>query len=222
MVEHLVRVGNVFYVQQLHHRIALRVEVYVHILQYRLNAYLVAIAHTPDTVELQALADGTLKDKHSRSTTARDEVDAFGVELGNRFGEHRVVPAGEQADAIGTNERTAILLTDVEYALLQFGPLVGFLTEAGRNNNERANMLFGCQKLYVVRTILGSNDEDGQVRRRQFAGVVKCLDALHLVLLGVHDTKRTTIAAAKKIAYNGTAGLMNIITTADDDDTLWL
>jgi hypothetical protein len=83
-------------------------------------------------------------------------------------------------------------------------------------------MLFGCQKLYVVRTILGSNDEDGQVRRRQFAGVVKCLDALHLVLLGVHDTKRTTIAAAKKIAYNSATRFMNIVRAANDDDTLWL
>jgi hypothetical protein len=50
---------------------------------------------------------------------------------------------------------------------------------------------------------------------------VKRLDALHGVLLGVHNVKFTLVVAVKKVAHDGTTRLMYVITAADDDDTLW-
>ena len=68
MEQQFVGVRYVLYVQQLHLRVGLGVEVLVHKLQHVLNAYLLAVADAPHRVELQALGHGRLKDEHRRGS----------------------------------------------------------------------------------------------------------------------------------------------------------
>ena len=49
--------------------------------------------------------------------------------MGNGTGEDGVMPAGEQSDAVGTYQRTAVLVADIQYTLLEQGALVGLLTK---------------------------------------------------------------------------------------------
>ena len=55
MEEQLVRIGDILYVEQLDGRVALGVEVFIHILQHILYAYLLSVADRPYGVELQPL-----------------------------------------------------------------------------------------------------------------------------------------------------------------------
>ena len=130
------------------------------------------------------------------------------------------MPACEQADAVGTYQRTAVLLAGVEDALLQLGTLGCLLAEACRNNNERTNILLLCQQLHIVGTEAGRHHEDGQVGGRQLTGIVEGLDALHLVFLGIHHTQHAAIAAAHQVAYHGAAWFMHIVGAAYHDDAL--
>ena len=222
MIQQFIGVGNILDIQQLHQRVALSIEMLVHILQHGLDAVLLAIADRPHAVKLKSLAHGTLEDENGRSARAADEVGPLGIQMGNRLGEDRMVPAVEQADAVGTNQGTAILLAGVEDALLEEGALVGLLAEAGRYNNERANVFLLGQILYLVRTELGSHHQDGQVRGRQFLGIVEGLNALHLVLFGIHNTQGAIITTTQQITHHGTAWFMYIIRAANDDNALWL
>ena len=166
----------------------------VHIFQYRLDTILLTVTDRPDAIKLQALAHGTLKDKHRRGTRARDKVDTLWIEVGYRTREDRVMPAREQTDTVGTYQRTAVLVTDIQDALFEQGTLVGLLTEAGGYNYERTHLLLLGQQFHVVRTILGGHHQDSQVRRRQLACIMEGLDTLHLVLFGIHHTQRTLVA----------------------------
>ena len=52
--------------------------------------------------------------------------------------------------------------------------------------------------------------------------VVKHLDALHLVLLGVDDAQRAHIATLYEVAHDGSTGLVDVVGAADDDDAPWV
>ena len=129
MIEQLVGVAYILDIQQLHQRVMLGIEMLVHIFQHRLNAYLLAIAHAPHTIEGQALGHSTLKDEDCRSSRATDEINALGIEMGDGTGEDAVVPTGEQTYTVGTYQRTAIALTGVEDALLKDSTLLGLFAE---------------------------------------------------------------------------------------------
>ena len=166
----------------------------VHIFQHRLDTILLTVTDRPDAIKLQALAHGTLKDKHRRGTRARDKVNTLWIEVGYRTREDGVMPAREQSDTVGTYQRTAILVTDIQDTLFEQSALVGLLTEAGGYDNERTHLLLLGQQFHVVRTILGGHHQDSQVRRRQLACIMEGLDTLHLVLFGIHYTQRTLVA----------------------------
>ena len=187
VVEQFVGVCDVFDVEQFHERVALGIEVLVHVFQNRLDANLLTVADAPHAVEGQALRDGTLENEHGRGTRAADEVDTLGVERGNGLGEHRVVIAVEHANAVRTNQRAVVALAGVKNLLLQYGSLMGLLTEASRDDDEGPHFLFLRQILNVLRTELCRHDENGKVGGRQFLRVVEHFDALHLVLLWVDD-----------------------------------
>ena len=206
-----VGVGNILDVEQLHQRVALGVEVLVHIFQNGFNANLLAVAHAPDRVERQTLRDGALQNEHGGGAAARDEVDALGVELRDWLGEDGVVPTREQADAVGADEGTAVFLACVQNLLLQQGALVGLLAEAGGNDDEGAHLLLSGQILHVLRTILRGHHEDGQVGGRQLLGVVEGLDALHLVFLRVDDAQYAFVSSALQVSHHGAAGLVHIV-----------
>ena len=70
VVEHLVGVGNVLDVEQLHQRVVLGVEVLVHILQHALDAYLMTVTDRPYTIESQSFSNGTFKNEYSRGAAA--------------------------------------------------------------------------------------------------------------------------------------------------------
>ena len=48
------------------------------------------------------------------------------------------------------------------------------------------------------------------------------LDALYLVFLRIHHPQRTLVTAAQQVADDGTARLVRIVRTTDDNDTLRL
>ena len=133
-----------------------------------------------------------------------------------------MVPTGEQADAVGTNERTAVLLADVEDLLFQQGTLVGLFAEACRYNNERAHELFLGQIVYIVGAEACCHDEYGEVGGRQFLDIVEGAYALHFVLFRVDDAQRALVVAAYEVSYYGTARLVSIVRASDDNDTLRL
>ena len=131
MIQQLIGVGNVFNIQQLHQRVALSIEVFIHIFQHRLDTILLTITDRPDAIELQTLAHSTLKDKHRRGTRARDKVNTLRIEVGDRTGKDGVMPAREQSDTVRTYQRTAILVTDIQDTLFEQSTLVGLLTKTG-------------------------------------------------------------------------------------------
>ena len=187
MEQQLVRIGDVLDIEQFDRRVFLGIEVLVHVLQHILDAYLFAIADRPYAVELQALDDGTLQYEYCRSSRAADEVDALGVQYRNRFGEYRMVMARQQSDAVGTDECGTILLARVQNALLHLGTRLGLFAEACRDDDKGPCLLLLSQIFHGIGAQLGRNDQYSQFRRRQLAGIVENLDALHLVLLGVDD-----------------------------------
>ena len=99
---------------------------------------------------------------------------------------------------------------------------VGLLAEACRQDDEGTHLLLGSQVFYILRTIFGRHNDDGQVGGRQLLDIMESLDALHLVFLGIDDTQRTFEPTAEQVANDGAARFMHIVTAADDDNTLWL
>ncbi len=162
---------------------------FVHVLQHVFDANLLAVADGPYAVELQSLDDGTLEDEYRRGTGTRDEIDTLGIKCRNGFGEYRMVVAGEQSDAVRADECGTILFAGVEDALFHDGTGLGLLAETRRDDDEGAGALVACQQFDGVGTQLGRNDEDGQFGGWQFVGIVEHLDALYLVLFGVHHAQ---------------------------------
>ena len=218
MVEQLVGVGDILDIEQFYFGVGLWVEVLIHILQHVLDAYLLAIADRPDTVELQALDDGTLEDEHGRGARAADEVGTLGRELGYGQCEHAVVAAVEHTDAVGADECGAVLAAGVQYSLLQLCALCRLLAEASRDDDEGPCLLLACQQLYIVRTEPGRHHEDGQVGGWQVSDVVTGGDTLHLVFLGVDHSQLALVAAADEVAHDGAARLVHVVGAAYDDD----
>ena len=76
--------------------------------------------------------------------------------------------------------------------------------------------VFLCSQVVdIARTELGSHDKNGQIGGRNLLGVVKHLDALHLVFFGIHHAQHTLVAAADEIAHHCTAGFVHIVGTSD-------
>ena len=145
MEQQFVGIGNVLNIQQLDFRVGVWVVVLVHVLQYILNAYLLAVADAPHAVELQALDNGTFQNEHSGSTRAADEVDTLGRQLGNGFCEHGVVLAIEQSDTVGSDKGSTVFCTSVQDVLFQFSTCGSLLTESGGDDDESTRFLLTGQ-----------------------------------------------------------------------------
>ena len=201
-------------------RVALGIEILVHILQHVFDTYLLAVADAPHAVEGKSLRHSRLKDEHCRGSRTADEVDTFGVERGDGFGEDAVMPGVHQSDTVRAYEGGTILLAGVENFLLQGSTSLCLFAETSRYNNERAHVLLCSKQLHIVGTPLGSHDEDGQVGGRNLLGIMEHLDALHLVFLGINNTQRAFIAAVQNVAHDSSSGLVRVVRAADDDDAL--
>ena len=194
----------------------------VHVLKHVLDANQLAVAYRPDTVELQSLDDGTLQNEHGCCTRAADEVDTLGMEIGNRLGEHRVMMARQQTNAVGTYQRGTIAIAGVENALFERSSLLGLLAKAGRDDDEGTHTLLSCQQVDRVGTHLGRDHQDGQLRGGQFACIVKDLDTLHFVFLGVYNAQGSIVSTADNVSYDSTTRLMYVVRAANDDYTVRL
>ena len=170
-------------------RIALGIEMFIHILQHVLDAYLLAVTHTPNGIEGEALGDTRLKDKHSCSARSADKIGSFWIERGNGFGEYAVVMTVEQTYAVGAYQRTLVLLASVKYFLLHFCTFLGLFAKAGRDDDKGAYLLFARQIVHIVGTETGGHHQYGHIGRGDVADVVECLHALHLVFLRVDDAQ---------------------------------
>ena len=131
--------------------------------------------------------------------------------------EHAVVVGGQQADAVGADERGTILLAGVQDVLLQDGTLMGLLAEACTNDNERAHALVLGQVVNILGTVLGCHNQDSQVGVGQVLHVVMGLDALNNVLLGVENVKITLEAALLEVTHDSATGLLLVVAAANDD-----
>ncbi len=220
MEKQLVGVGNILDVKQFHKRVALGVEMLVHVFQNALDANLLTVANRPHGIKRQAFRHGTFKNENRRCARPADEIDSLRIERGNGLREHGVVPAIEQSDAVRANQRTAVLLAGVENLLFQKGSLVGFLAESGRYDDERANLFFLGKEFDVLRTEFRGHNENGQIGRRKVFRVVKHFDALHFVFFRIDDAKRAFIAAAQQVAHDGATGFVHVVRAADDDNAL--
>ena len=100
----------------------------------------------------------------------------------------------EQSDAVRTNQRSSVGCTSVQDTLLHLSTLLCLFTEACRDDDEGTRLLVASQQLNGIGTKLGRNHQHGQFGGRQFLGIVENLDALHLVLLGINNTKGALIA----------------------------
>ena len=220
MEEQLVGVADVLDIEQFYVRIGLGVEVLVHVLQHILDAYLLSVAYTPDTVELQALDDGTLQNENGCSTRAADKVNALGVERRNGFGEYRMVVACEQSYTVGPYECCPILFAGVQDALFQQGTCLCLLAKSGRDDDERLGTLFARQQIYGIRAQFGRHHQDGQLGGGKLASIVKHPDALHLVFLGIYHTQGALIATLQDVTYHGSTGFVYIVRASYNDNAL--
>ena len=137
-------------------------------------------------------------------------------------GEHAVVVAVQQSDAVRPDEGGTILFAGVEDALLEFGTRLRLFTESGRDDDEGACLLLLRQQFHIVGTELRRHHEDGQFGRGYLTGIVEGLDSLHFVFLGVYNAQGSIVTATDQIAYNRAAGLMYVVRAADDDNALWV
>ena len=201
-------------------RISIGIEVLIHILQHVLDAYLLTITDRPNAVELQTFYDGTLENEYRCCARPTDKVYALGIQGRNGFGEHRVMVASQESDTVGTNECSTILSTSVDDALFHRGTFLRLFAKACRDDDESLCAFLLRQQFDVIGAQLGWNDKDGQFGWRQFAGVVKHLDALHLVLLGVHHTQGSSIASLQEISYDSATGFVYVVRPSDDNNTL--
>ena len=188
----------------------------IHILQHVLDANLLAVADAPDTVELKSLADGTLEDEYRRGTRATDEIDTLRVQMGDGQREDTVMMAVEQSDAVRPYQGSAILLAGVEDALFEQGALLRLLTESGRDDDKGAHPLLGTEVIDIVRAEPGGHHQYGQISLGNLLHVVESLDALYIVLLGIHDMQGTAEASTDNIANDRSAWLVHIVRAADD------
>ena len=113
MKQQLVGVGDILYVEQFHGRVLARRVVLVHVLQHVFDAYLLAVANRPHAVELQSLDHGALQDEHRCGSRTADEIDTMRIEVGDGLGEHRMVVAGEQTDAVRADECGSVAFAGV-------------------------------------------------------------------------------------------------------------
>ena len=220
--EQLVGVGDVLDIEQFYARVAFGVEVFVHILQHVLDAYLLAVSYRPHAVEGQALDDGTLEDEHRRGTRAAHEVGSLRRELRDGLGEDGVVVTVEQTDAVGAYECCPVAFAGVQDALFELGTGLGLLAESGTDDDEGAYLLLGCQIVDIVGAEPRCHHQDGQLGGGQFLHVVKSLDSLHFVFLGVDDAQGAIVTATDQVAHDGAARFVNIVRAADHDDALGL
>ena len=218
MEEQLIGIADILDIEQFDLRIRLGVEVLVHILQHILDADLFAVADTPDTIELQPLDDRTLQNEYCCGTRAADKVGTLGIEIWNGQGEHAMVVAIQETDAVRTDEGSPILFAGVEDALFEFGSRLRLLAETGRDNDEGACLFLLCQEFHVVGTETGSHDQNCQVGGRQVMGIVEGLDTLHFIFLGVYNAQGSIVSSTQQITYDRATWLMHVIGAADDDN----
>ena len=76
MKEKSIGICYIFYVQQLHFAVSVGVEVFVHVLQNVLYAYLFAVPDAPNRIELQPFNYRRLQDEYSCSAATRYEICA--------------------------------------------------------------------------------------------------------------------------------------------------
>ena len=165
MVEQLVWVADILDIEQFHLRIGIGVEVLIHILQYILDADLLAVADAPHTIEPQSFDDGTLQDKYRCGTRAADEVCPTGMQIGNGKCKDAVVVAVQQSDAVRANQGGPVLFAGIEDALFEFGTCLRLLDKAGGDDDEGTCLLLLRQQFHIVWTELRCHHEDGQFCR---------------------------------------------------------
>ena len=222
IIEQLVWVGDILDIEQFHHRIGLRIEVIVHILQHVLNTNLLAIANAPYRVEFQPFSNCTLKNEYCRRATAADKVCTLRIKVRNGQGEDTVMVAVQQSDAVGSDEGCLILFTGVEDALLEFSSRLRLLTETCGDDDKRPDAFFCTEVVDIVRTILRRHHENGKVCLGDVLHIVESLDALDGVLLRVDYTQVSLVVPVEKITYDGPSGLVDVVGAADDDDASWM
>ena len=138
------------------------------------------------------------------------------MQLGNRLREDAMMVAIEQSDAVRTYQCSPILLACVENALFHLSPRLGLFAKACRDDDKGTGFFVTCQQFHRVRAQLGRNDQDGQFGGRQFTGIMKHLDALHLVFFRIDNAKRAFIATLQQVAYDGSTRLVDIVGTPDN------
>ena len=222
MEEQFVWIGDILDIQEFDLGIGLRIEVLVHILQHILNANLFAIADAPHTVELQAFDDSTLQDEHRRRTRAADEVNPLRIQVWDREGEHTMVIAVQQTNAVRTDQGSPILFTGIQDALFEQRALMRLLTEACRDNHKRPDTLLTTEVFDIVGTEPRSHHKHSQIRLWQILHIVTGFDTLHVVFLRVDDVEFSLITAIDDVSDDCTTRLVHIIRAANHDDTPWI
>ena len=222
MEEQLVGIGDILYVEQLDGRVALGVEVFIHILQHILYAYLLSVADRPYGVELQPLHHSRLQDEDSRCSRTADKVHPLRVELRYGLGEDTVVAVVEQADAVRSYECRPMLLARVEYVLFESRALRRLLAKASGDDDEGLGSFLLGKGAHRVGAEGCGYDEYGKFGRRQFGNVVKDLYAMHLILLRVDDSQSARIPSIDDVADDGSAWFVHIVRATDNDDGLGL
>ena len=215
-------------------RIALGIEIHVHVLQHIFNTYLLTVSYAPNGIERKALGNTRLKDKHGSSTRSTDKIGSLGIKRGNGFGKNAMVMAVEQTNAVGAYQSTLIFIASVKYFLFQFGAFLGLFAKARRDNDKGTNLFFAGQIFHIVGTETGGHHQYGQVGRGDILHVVERLYPLHLVFLWIDDTQASIALSRKstcwrngktafyKISNECATRLMHIVGTADNDDAFWL
>ena len=88
---------------------------------------------------------------------------------------------------------------------------MGLLAKASREDDERAYLLFGSQKLYILGAELRCYHYDGKISRWHLLHVMKHFNTLHLVFFRVDNTQNTLETTCQEVAYNRTSWLVNVV-----------
>ena len=140
------------------------------------------------------------------------------MKLRDGLGEHTVIPGVHHADAVGTDEGTAILLARVEDALFALSTLSRLFAETCRDDDEGTYPFFCCEVFGVIGAILGGNNKDGHFGGWYLLGIVEGLDALDLVFLGIDNAEDTLVSTLDEVADNGAARLVDVVRAAYNYD----
>ena len=191
MLEHLLRVANLFHIEHDYARTLNWVESVVKVFENILDTNLSRVSYCPYTIEFQTVGNTIFLDEHSSCTRTGDEINTMRVELRNWSIESTAIVAVEETCAVRTNQAAAYIVDIFNNLAFNLCAFFVLLAEPSRQDDETASLLGVCKNIDSVSAELSCNCKHSAVNFRQFLYRMVALYALNYIHLGINNIHLT-------------------------------